>query len=230
MLLATSTWVIYNADRLIDAIRIQSVPQTKRHLFFQKYFDHLFILTLLVALLSLTLLSSVSLLVIKWGVLVFFITGLILLFGNQIYPLKEMLIALVYSISLFIPSWIGGTDFFAYRSLFLFISFFLLALQNLILFSLVESSQDRSMGFKSIVLKTPQKAKVLFAVVFFLWFLVIAIMFFLSIPKLSLWIIIVSMGLALQIVFYFRERLSEREVYRYLADGVFLIPGLILIG
>jgi len=226
--LGVCVWLIYTADHLWDAYRIQHPAHTVRHIFHQRYFLALVIGWFVTVALGIALLFYIPPsifrggLVLSGGVVTYFVVNQFINF-NLIVP-KEVLAALLYTSGIFLPVavQIESLNLISYL---VFGQFFLLALANLTLISWYELTSDRLDGASSLAIQYGKPktqlisiACILLAIILTGWMVLIA-------PSASHSVIIL-MSLVLGSIWVFPVWHAKYERYRWVADGIFLLPAV----
>jgi len=236
--LPIAVWVIYTADHLMDAYRLQGEAHTPRHLFHHTYFKPIGIIWLL---LLLSCMSWIAYLVptnmlylgFLMGLLVVLHLALVSLIGSHTSWLlhKELGVGLIYALGIWGGPAVVHQAWQEAQFLLLFTQFFLLAMINLLFFSLYEIDTDKWDGHTSAVLALGKKATL--AIISMFAILIIGIGIFLlngensfdSFHKTQ--IIYALMLICLLAISFFPTFFGKNERYRYLGDGAFLLPALI---
>lgn len=222
--LGSAIWLIYTADHLIDA-RNTPNPSTERHRFHKKYF-HLFVfvggMVLSMALFNLyfldiriirsgAILSAVS---VAYLTLVFFVRRL---------WIKEVLVALVYACGIYLApltliGWSGD-------SLYPLFQLSGVALLNLMIFSRYDLEKDLKDGFHSLTIRLGKaKSKRL------IWLLATGLLISVMIADYAhLQAIYGTMTLLLIVIDLWPAYFMSNERFRTLGDGIFYLPGLLLL-
>ncbi|MEM6271092.1 MAG: hypothetical protein AAF998_16765 [Bacteroidota bacterium] len=250
LVLPLAVWIIYTADHLLDAYRLRESAHTPRHLFHFQHFRALVITEIIAGTACLTLAfiyfesDAIGFGVIM-GVLVALHFLLVKLVGSLASPLliKESGVAFIYTMGIWgLPLWeavdSSNADFQA-SAIYLtaFVQFFLLALINLLEFSLFEYQIDETDGHTSFVRAIgPQRTR---------WGLVILFGLLLGgmaahllvlpgeitpvyAPQLlaPLYLIYFLMALILGLMLIFFRFFEKNERYRAWGDGAFVLPFL----
>lgn len=225
--LGICVWIIYTLDHLIDAKNIPHSPHTFRHWFHQQYFNRISVALGIAALTEIVLLQYLPFSTLIGGialsiVVMLYFSILWWLRLNKVYH-KEILIAFVYTSGVFLPSVsICGSPLD--RSLILlFFQLFLIALSNLLIFSVLETNSDMMDGQKSLatILGEVQSKQII-------WLLIILGMCIALVGRLVadknalaqgvLLFINIILGLIMLLPSW---RKGDR--YRFIGDGVFYI-------
>lgn len=231
VLLGLSTLATYLSDHLIDAQKLKKESE-KRRLFFVKNAKS--IRLVLTAILLTLAIASIRFLAIKTilmscGLVCLVIAYFIFLhkIGTKHFP-KEIFIAVVYSMGIFMPYLILSTEKLNYLSFLLFFSIVLLALQNLLAYSIVDKNEDLSQGFASSLLFWSEKQHKFILNLIFIANFALIIILFCSKPEKNIHIaILILMQLAQMWVFYTRNQPFNKRYYRLVGDGAFLLPFLL---
>jgi hypothetical protein len=239
VILPLAVWAIYTGDHLLDAMRLRDRASTARHRFHHRYFGLLMSLAVLAAatsvLLALLLLGQVGFLFgLGMGALVLIHLVLVKFVGERTSPflVKELGVALIYVAGIWgLPLMMSGHG--ATREAMVpAAQFLLLALANLLEFSLYEYESDKADGQTSFVQAIGRKGAIRFIR------LVLATMaglgtFLLATvdgrPLLRLEFIYALMALVLAALIYKPVWFMERERYRAWGDAAFLLPFLYML-
>jgi hypothetical protein len=242
LLLPLSVWVVYTLDHLLDAGRFGPSAKTPRHRF---HFRHaallwpmLAVAAILCAVLGITELSWTG---VIFGLAVISLCCLheliIKLAGARASPLlaKEIGVAIIFTagtwglpITLRLsrpgPKWDWPIS--------LLLQYLLLAIVNLIEFSMFEAKIDAQHGQTSFVCGVGRRnagriATISLAAQFPIALL--ALYFYRSSTVWTAEIIYAAMSVGLVAILLFPRRFARREQYRVIGDGVFLLPLLIVI-
>jgi hypothetical protein len=225
--LALTVWAIYTADHLRDAKNIGKSAASERHRFHQQYFKTLFVLAILAIAADAVIILFIRKEVLNWGVM---LAALVLVYlGAQRYLkfLKELVIALLYTGGVLLPSLaVTAVSINGFHAA-LIAQFALIAFTNLLIFSWFDSEadvEDRQNSFVT-VFGRPFTAQCI-------WLL-------LSVNLATgvvLWFVgadgaavatVMSMNAVLIFIFAFRHRLQH--YYRLPGDAVFFIPLIYLL-
>ncbi|MEK6479115.1 hypothetical protein WJR50_16325 [Catalinimonas sp. 4WD22] len=235
--LAMSVWLIYTTDHLSDAYKIPHTAHTFRHQFHQKHFKTLSQLLFIVATVGIILLTQLPINLILWGGGVLSLVGLYFLsirwMNLQNVLHKEFVIAVLYSIGVFLaPIYMSGLTTSPTIWL-LFIQYILLALCNLLIFSWYEKELDQLDFHISYATAVGDKTSVksILTCIWLLYFITGAgvWLYHSDVQFLITQCIILCMVITLHCIFLFPSYFRQYEMYRSIADAVFLYPILYLI-
>lgn len=228
--LGISVWLIYTADHLMDAKQITHQPHTFRHYFHQKYFKVIMSIAGAVGLFQLLLLFYLPLNTLLGGLLLLFIVGLYFLLlwlmrFKKVYH-KEILIALVYACGVFLPPFSISKGALDITIGLLFFQIVLLALSNLLIFSLLEISSDQKDQQTSlaILLGNTATKRLVFGLLIFGVMLSISLFFSASAQSMAVAeITLFMMNSVLGLILLFPSW-RKNDNYRLIGDAVFYIP------
>lgn len=238
MTLGAAVWVIYTGDHLADAYKISYPAQTPRHRFHQEWFTHLSILMIVSMGFALVIaVNSLERDILYGGIIV---SGCAILYLCIVHFLpssvrtvlhKELMIAFGYTVGILMAPFIVDKDHTIFEYLLYGIHIFLLALNNLCLFSYFEYDSDRENNQKSIATTLGKKVleNVIYCIngihtLYLLWSMYIVK----DIEKNYGLVVFASMLITLCILIVRKKYFSNNERYRIWGDGIFLYP-LVLI-
>ncbi|MEL6254511.1 MAG: hypothetical protein AAFR87_21055 [Bacteroidota bacterium] len=234
--LPISVWVIYTADHLLDAYRLKDQAHTPRHLFHNTYFRQIAVVFFLAGVLCVFIfpfLVPVSMLYFAGFMGAFTLIHFLLVkwVGERISPifLKELGVALIYAGGVWGAPWVLGGMEWEYSDFLFFFQFLILALINLLTFSMYEMKTDQMDGHTSFALAIGKKAskRLLYFFALLIFLMGILILVGNSSPLFILTECIYLLMLSVLIwVFADEERFGTKEAYRAWADAVFLFPGI----
>lgn len=236
--LPISVWVIYTADHLMDAYRLKAGAHTDRHLYHNHHFRAIGIVWGLLLLSCLTwipwqLPASITRLGWAMGGIVLIHLALVSLIGNRVswFFHKELGVAGVYAAGVWggpVSVW-GQVPGMPER--LLFVQFLLLALFNLLLFSLYEIQTDELDGHTSFVRAIGQRStRVLLAGIGFMILMAGGISTSLSGGDFRIVTVQGLYALMLLVLLasaYFPAYFGQHERYRAWGDVVFIFPGMV---
>lgn len=235
MALTCTVWLIYTIDHLLDAHKIGENAQTDRH---QWHFEHAhslwpacLVVTSFLSVICFRLPLEIFRNGISLGVAVFFY--FLISQSKHLKPFfpKEIAIAAIYSFGVFLPifSLQEKPDPALYAMLF---CFFLLALNNLLIISLIEVKKDKQQKMNSVAIQLGAKKLTTiingsFVLVFFT--LVTSAVHFSTENNFTDYAeVLLLMSIILFTVFYKRKYFIPEELYRVVGDSVFLIPAFFM--
>jgi hypothetical protein len=221
LILALAVWIIYSADHLLDAARMQGKASTGRHLFHQRYFHIILIGVIVAALVETILITYLPKFVVIRGVVAGAVIVGYLLAQKQLYPIKELIAAMLYCVGVLIPLVELNTGIPALITF----QFFCVVLMNLLLFSWFDFDRDvrqKTLSAVAIIGRSRSRWAIvaLFSVVS-----VIALYAGFQRPALT----VLAMGALHLVIMAFDRFFQSRERYRAVADGLFLLPALYVL-
>jgi hypothetical protein len=239
LILGGTVLLIYTADHQADVHRMEREPVTRRHRFHWRYRHVLRPLALALAI----FLAAAAFLLLNTSLLRF---GLVLAGAVVAYLVlvsrlpegkarqwfhKEFLIAALYTAGVWgtvvvqaqrvLPfAWLSGTVFF------------LLALQNLMLFSYQEWEDDVSQGQRSLARSWGKNTvrRGLYLIIAVLVVLLLISFRFAGESGMAVWVTLACMALVLAGLCLFPSSFRRNGLYRWLGDGVFLLAAWSLSG
>lgn len=238
VVLGLAVWLIYTLDHLLDAQKLGASASTPRHQFHHRFFKPLLVIWTILLLacggMALTLMGKTAIL-FGLGMLGMTLGHLLLVrwVGDKTSPflIKEMGVTLVYCLGIWgLPLLVSGT-WNAPSLLALLVQFVLLALVNLLEFSMFEHDLDAQDGQTSFVRAIGKKAtRRLVMALLLLVFALSAVLFCYgaqAVGKVAL--IHALMGAGLVCLLVWPRTFVNLERYRAWGDGVFLLPYLCLL-
>jgi 4-hydroxybenzoate polyprenyltransferase len=234
--LGIAVWLIYTADHLWDAYRLNHTSHTLRHRFHQQHFQ-----VILLVFLLFSLAGVISLLYLPQAILRF---GILLLVGVAVYFLifqftslkqrfpKEVSAAFLYTTGIFLPS-LAQLSSYPPELFLLFAQYFGLALANLTLFAWFECQSDQLDFAHSLATQYGKKKTKITAVVSLSIVLSLTIISTVWLSSKPLWpyaqmIFLIMVAVLFAIVIH-PEFFGRSERYRWIGDGVFIIPLLLYL-
>jgi hypothetical protein len=227
--LGLTVWIIYTTDHLSDAKGIGHHASTKRHRFHQRNFRILITCVAFAGLLNVVTIFFIRQRILEWGLILFGAVALYLAGHRFLRFAKEFFIACLYTCGVLLPSLALTEMSLETWHYLLIIQFAIVAWTNLLMFSWFDYSfdeRDNQNSFVTIFGKDTTQVflKALISLNFSLAMVHISL-YGLSLPVS----ILLLMNTTLFLVFLFRNRLGQNDLYRFLGDGVFLFPLLLLL-
>ncbi len=231
LLLGLSVWLIYTLDHLIDSQKIDETGQSFRHLLHKKYFYAISTIWIIILITTgyLTLFKIPSSIIIPGFALLSFIVFHFLanqyLKPNSFFLGKEVRIAFGFTSGIALaPLILSGKIPLEVQLVILFI--FLLALINLLVFSISEKEYDQKHNLPGIAqLWLENRIRNYIHFFSILCFLLCILLFSLSsVGLFKISVILLAMLFVLYFSFLKMDKLKKDELYRFVGDGTFLIP------
>ncbi|NBP70081.1 MAG: hypothetical protein EBU52_15195, partial [Cytophagia bacterium] len=222
--LALSVWIIYTVDHLIDAKDVSGSASTIRHRFHQQHFKIMLMVVLLAIAAVVVLLFFIRVQVLYGGLLLMGAVVLYLLLHRYLKIPKEILISILYTCGVLLPSFMVTRLSFQVLPHANIILFMLSALTNLLVFSWYDYEKDSQDGFKSIAVSIGKsKTQRMIWLIFFVsaglcWWAKDGAAAFLVFLIMVVQVILLS----------FPNTFVRAERYRILGDAAFMLPLLYL--
>jgi len=220
--LGLAVWAIYLLDHILDAKR-KSHFHSPRHQFYKRVYSKLIVLNVVVIASGLALLFLLPTPILLNGVYLsaFSFLYLVLVKYNANFWIKEVLIAIGYSLGLFLVPFtfieqVGLVD------ILFFFCVFLIAFCNLILFSIFDFEQDVSDQFPSLVRRLGiRRSEMLLNLILILTILISLILVY---QTFFLGILLLTMTFVLGALYLLPRRFIRKDYFRAIGDGVFFLP------
>jgi len=238
VVLSLSVWIIYTLDHLVDAYRLKTRAHTQRHLFVYRYFKVIVWLTAL-------------LLAIDFFLVLYYLDKEILFFGigaglfavlyfaalqaagsrKLVLLQKELIVALLYSVGIWgVP--LLNIEFYLHSGEMLtLVGFLFLTIANILVLSLYEHAQDKLDGHQTFAVAwgKPRSKQAVFMFCGFIFLISGVLMVFGYEQKLKIaaGLFLLMAGTTVMLV-RFPDSFRKNQVYRYLTEGIFWFPGLIV--
>ncbi len=235
LVLALAVWVIYTADHLWDAYKMQDQARFFRHQFHLKYFTLLTILVIAASSIAVALLPQFPPATLIVGTVISVLVALYFIMlhviGSKPTFAKEIMIALVYTLGVFAAP-VSLSPVIDLPLVFIFVQFVLLALVNLLEFAYFELELDREQQFGSAVQfwgRDLTKQIVLSCLLIVITLAGFCVMWWSENTMLIRAEIILSlMAVSLALIIAKPGFFKTSERFRILGDGIFFFPGLLL--
>lgn len=234
LLLGMAVWVIYTSDHLVDAARIEHRASSERHRFHQ---DHIKLFSALVLIVVLTGFAMVY--AVKGLHFIFFpsmylgtgmviVMGLLHFFNKNVAWLKEVCTAIFYVLGIALgPFMVSVPNEIPIIFYLIMGAYFLLALLNLFILSLIDQKSDQVDGLGSalqLVSKSIMEKLVQIIGVFAGTFLLILLVLAPSYHKIH------AVILLLIVLFHLKEYYKDNNIQlREKLEASFSIPFLLLL-
>lgn len=222
--LGLSVWIIYTADHLLDALKIKSPAATARHRFHQKNFKILLIMLAVAMVVNGIIILFIRQRVLVAGLYIAAIVGIYFLINRYLKFMKEIFIAIVYTIGVLLPSVSVTQQPMHNWPWLIIISFSVTALINLILFSWFDHARDLRDGNISFVTVLGEQTSRTVIVLLFLLVTVLA-----AISASIAGVVILLMNVLLLLTFIFHRYFTIHDRFRILGDFVFMLPIVYLL-
>lgn len=222
--LALTVWIIYTADHLRDAKKIGGNASSERHFYHQRNFKALRAFLLVAIVIDLLVIFFIRKPVFQWGLALTGFVALYLACQRSLYFLKEVVVALLYTGGVLLPSLsVTAIDLQWFHYAFFF-QFFLIAWCNLLLFSLFDVGVDLRDNLLSFVTRFGEAFTQKFIKILFFLILAITLALLVYCNETMGVVILGLMAGVLCIIFSFPELFRKNECYRLAGDVIFVFP------
>lgn len=222
--LGLTVWIIYTTDHLLDANKIKGTASTARHRFHQRNFNLLSVMVIAASAVDVVLIFFIKKPVLYGGFLIASVVGLYLMVHRRLAFLKEVVVALLYSAGILLPSLPVTSVQLLPVHYTLFILFFNTALINLIMFSWFDLKHDLTDKTQSFVTVTGEKTAGTTLTVLFVANALLGVYGMIEWRSVMYPVVLILMNVTLLLILLFRERFVSHDSYRLLGDAVFLFP------
>jgi 4-hydroxybenzoate polyprenyltransferase len=164
-----------------------------------------------------------------WGSGLIVMTALYLILQRRLFFLKEFFVASMYTCGVLLPSIAVSSIRVDQNHYVLFLQFFLVALINLLIFSLFDADKDNNDGLPSFATHFGKGFTRKFIIAVFLLLAVINLSQIVTGNYTMESMIILLMTGTMFLIFCLPEFFMKNEYYRILGDAVFFFPALILL-
>jgi 4-hydroxybenzoate polyprenyltransferase len=227
--LGLTVWIIYTTDHLRDARKIGRAASSDRHRFHQQFATPLLVLMILALVADVAMLFFIRTQVFIWGAGLTIFVALYLALHRRIFYLKEIFVALMYTIGVLLPSIAVTSSRLSWVQAGLIIQFFLLALLNLLVFSLYDAEIDSKDNLSSFVTYFGKPAaERIIKIIFGLAIILNVVQVIFAGDRLHV-LILTSMIVVMLLVFSFPRVFARNDYFRLLGDSVFLFPAIALL-
>ncbi len=223
--LGLSVWIIYTADHLLDAKKMESLATTNRHRFHQQYFQLLLVLMIIVGGLNTIIIFYIRKPALITGIVLITLVMLYLLIQHSLKFLKEIFVAIVYTAGVLLPALSNTELIWRDWPWVVIIQFLLVALLNLIMFSWFDYESDLKDNRVSFVTIFGKNASHIFIVFLFI---LSAIPLIVTHSTHFERVILFVMNFAMLFMFVFHSYFGYHDRYRLLGDAVFFVPALVV--
>ena len=225
---------IYNFDHLMDARRLNSVARTARHRFYQENLRALSIYQLMLMIGLMTIIWYLPADILRAGLVLALITGIYFILLFFIFPgrftFKEIMIALVYTLALFLAPLYTLEKATANLSwLILWVEILLLALSNTLIFAWYDHEIDHKEGHASLARNLNRQVIYRMVIGFLIILYIISAYSIVKGENLLYQGVILLMTTTLLFSLLGNQLLQKKERYRIVGDAIFIIPIIILL-
>ncbi|MFT5480309.1 MAG: hypothetical protein ACI9UJ_000710 [bacterium] len=235
-LLASTIWIIYTLDHILDGFKMKDESSSIRHLIHYKYRNTIFptiaALMLFNAYIAYAFLPSKLLIAgaaLAAIVGVYFIVVHYLKTQNIFLP-KEFIVSVIVACGMVMLPGIAGDMTLSVDAFLMIISMTLVNFTNLLLFSYHDYSNDIRNGLVSAATQwglDQTKTAIMYGLSGAFMCFAIWTFFIMSPIKLPISIALLIMLNILLVIHIQEERFAEGEKYRFWGDFIFMVPGLV---
>ena len=225
---------IYNFDHLMDARRLTSISQSARHRFYQLNQKPLSVYQLILMLGLITIIWYLPEDILRAGLVLALVTGIYFILLFFIFPgrflIKEIMIAIVYSLALFLaPLYSGQVNVEQNIWQIMWLEIFLLAVANTLIFSWYDYDIDLQEGHDSLAGALGQT--MIYRTIIILLIALVLLSGYQLVTNDSTMhqLTIMSMTFILFYSILARTSMKKNDRYRIIGDAVFLIPAFALL-
>jgi len=222
--LGLTVWIIYTTDHLLDAKKIGQTAATERHRFHQLHFKPLFVLMMAAILVDITQIYFIRVAVFRAGSELATIVAVYFLVQRRLGFLKELLGTLLYTGGVLLIPLAAAPDF-PPRLILLVAQFALTAWINLLLYSWIDCTRDKTDHHNSFATIFGERAsqRLLIALFASQGMLALVGLLVASAPLKAV-VVLLCMNSVMLLIFVKRDFFEVNDRYRILGDGVFLLP------
>ena len=227
VILGMVIWSIYTFDHLLDARNSradQLSPRLDFHREHKSILTKALIFTILLIGCFLPFIPSSTLLygtMLSCAVLIYFLS---IHFLNSKFILhKELVIAIIYTTGICLGPVSQMTEPLSSFQWLVITTFFIIVLFNLLVFSLMDMKEDLNAKFPSFVMAAGEPVTLVVLKLLSITGMILIIYLAIS-GFVRESILLTSMFMVLQIIFWRRENAYIIKYYRYAGDGIFLFP------
>ena len=249
VVLPSTVWVIYTLDHLFDGLKVKEKAQTIRHQMHYKYRKLIFWLAGIISAINIYLvIFYFDKELIEFGVVLSACVGAYLiiyqLFNRSTKKsyLKEITVALIYTVGIAGGPYVLSEELYA--PYFYMSVYFIFALSNLLIFSLYDYEKDKKNGFTSLAQSMGERKVHKLALIMLTSVLLFSLLlggiaynsasaveelYGINLySKLITPSILLLITIGLMALLAFPKWFAVNERYRFLGDGVFLFPLILL--
>ncbi len=227
--LGLTVWIIYTADHLLDAKKVQQSAATARHRFHQQHFKVLLMVMIVALLVDATQVILIRKSVFIEGLLLALIVAIYFLLQQRLKFLKEFVGALLYTYGVLLIPLSVRIEVLTPAQMVLMIQFGLTALINLMLFSWFDFQHDARDEQQSFTTTFGERTTKKFIMVLFLIMVLLSALQFMVSYNSSASTILILMNAMLLFIFLNKEYFKVNDRYRLLGDSIFIFPLALLV-
>jgi 4-hydroxybenzoate polyprenyltransferase len=227
--LALTVWIIYTIDHLRDAKSIGNSASSHRHRFHQRNFRWLFVFLIIAIVVDGMLILFIRKQVFIYGVVLGAVVGCYLLVQRALYFLKEVFVAMLYTMGVLLPSVAVTTVQFTTYHKVLLATFFLIAWLNLLIFSWYDKDRDATDRLRSIVTLIGRRLTAWLISTVFVVVVSLSIYLVVMFNEVVIAVVFILMTMILLLIFRLPNRFRDNDTFRFLGDAIFYVPAILLL-
>lgn len=228
--LAIAIWLIYTFDHLRDAYKAPGEANNPRHAFHQKFFKPIVGVAVVVFSVGVYNLQYLPWATIEIGLVLVVLSGLYFIYLMLAKKAinKELFAATVYVAGIATAP-LSQVNSFQIEWLLVLIAFWILAYGNLLIIPLYEVELDEKDNQESIVTRLGVK-KVRSILIWLLILCTVLIQYYgYESGNMQAYIIMLLMVFTLIVLLVRPRYFRQFQLYRILSDGIFFLPGILLL-
>jgi len=220
--LGLTVWIIYTADRLLDIQDVKGEAASERHRFHQRNQTKLKYWLVVVLIIDIVLIFFMPVKLIKHGIILSLAVVIYILLRRKLHISKELLVAVLYTTGVVLPSWLENQ--MGFEQYLIILLFFLIALINLIVFSWYEKENDLRDRQDSVATLIEEiKIRYILMGLLVITFSISIYLFFQP-PYHFISLVLIAMAAILLLIFTCKRFFARNDYYRLAGDAVFLFP------
>ena len=227
--LGITVWIIYTADHLQDAKKLNHDASTERHRFHQQNYNLLLLLLFIAVLVDAAQIYFIRTIVFYAGLWLSLLVGIYFLVQRRLGFLKELFGTLLYTGGVLLIPFSMRTHV-AVPVIFIVGQFAVTALINLLLFSWIDRSRDERDKHQSFATAFGSKTTRLILISLFVGNAILTVLQFVFSPDMAFATsILVLMNSILLLIFVKKDYFEKEDRYRLLGDAIFMLPLLYIL-
>ncbi len=240
LVLPFSVWWIYLTDHYFDGLRHRELTKNPRHLFFFRNRSIVLIVLILISLVNMVLiLVCLPLNIILFGgigglIVLLYLAGVKFLKTQNYFAFpKEIIVAILYVAGIWGSLMFYDLRGFNFQWFILIIAYFLVTVINLFIYSFYEEETDMEDAQITIFTYFGRKKAI---IIMNIWLLISFVFVIYNIvskmdTRLELYalILVLVMFIFQTILIYFPSDFSKNYSYRWMNEGVFLLPAIFVL-
>ncbi len=222
--LGLTVWIIYTLDHLLDARRVKSPAATERHRFHQHYFKRLSFVVVAAMLIDVLQIFFIRMPVLMGGVLLAILVVLYFFVQRHVNYVKEVFGALLYCGGVLLAPLCLMDKPLTFINKIQILQFGIIALINLLLFSLFDNERDLQDKHQSFTTSFGVKATQTVLAILFIVNTTLIVTQVRAEGFQAFTFTMASMNAILLIIRINKKYFEVNDRYRLLGDAIFLLP------